>query len=58
MTVKFSVQIENQFGYNWDQTKEIITKTEEHGFHSFVSDLFCIGRFGIWNLSRKAGGKT
>ncbi|MCE7733660.1 MAG: TIGR03560 family F420-dependent LLM class oxidoreductase [Candidatus Heimdallarchaeota archaeon] len=41
MTLKFSVQIENQFGYNWDQTKEIINKTEEHGFHSFyICDHF------------------
>ncbi|MHA2028407.1 MAG: TIGR03560 family F420-dependent LLM class oxidoreductase [Candidatus Kariarchaeaceae archaeon] len=41
MTVKFSIQIENQFGYDWEQTKEIIKMTEDHGFHSFyICDHF------------------
>lgn len=41
MAVKFCVQIENQFGYDWEQTKEIIRKTEHHGYHSFyICDHF------------------
>ncbi|MHA2091524.1 MAG: TIGR03560 family F420-dependent LLM class oxidoreductase [Candidatus Kariarchaeaceae archaeon] len=41
MPVKFSVQIENQFGYDWEQTKDIILKTEELGYHSFyICDHF------------------
>ena len=41
MAVKFSIQIENQFGYNWEQTKEIIQKTEDYSYHSFyICDHF------------------
>ncbi len=38
---KFAVQIENQFGYTWKDTKEIIAKTEDFGYHSFyICDHF------------------
>ncbi|MDH5645315.1 MAG: TIGR03560 family F420-dependent LLM class oxidoreductase, partial [Candidatus Heimdallarchaeota archaeon] len=41
MTTKFSIQIENQAGYDWELTKKVIHKTEELGYHSFyICDHF------------------
>lgn len=38
---RFAIQIENQFGYTWEQIREIVDKTEKHGYHSFyICDHF------------------
>ena len=38
---KFAVQIENQFGYSWEQIMDIVLKTEKSGYHSFyICDHF------------------
>lgn len=45
MTTKFAIQIENQFGYNWNQTKKIIEETEKYGYHSFyICDHFLLDK--------------
>ena len=42
---KFAIQIENQFGYSWDQIKEIVEKAEKQGYHSFyICDHFFLDR--------------
>lgn len=39
--IKFSIQIENQFGYSWQQIKEVVEKTEQNDYHSFyICDHF------------------
>lgn len=48
MDIKFAIQIENQFGYNWDQVKEIVTKTDRLGYHSFyVCDHFLLDKDAV-----------
>lgn len=38
---KFAIQIENQFGYSWNQAKKIIEDTEKYDYHAFyVCDHF------------------
>ncbi|MCY3415094.1 MAG: TIGR03560 family F420-dependent LLM class oxidoreductase [Candidatus Heimdallarchaeota archaeon] len=34
---KFSIQIENQFGYSWDQIEQIIRKTEQYNYEAFYT---------------------
>jgi F420-dependent oxidoreductase-like protein len=46
--IKFAIQIENQFGYNWKQTKEIINKTEINNYHSFyICDHFFLDKDSV-----------
>lgn len=44
-STKFSIQIENQFGYDWQAIKEIVQKTERFGYHSFyICDHFFLDK--------------
>lgn len=43
--IKFSIQIENQFGYTWDRIKNIVEKTEDFGYESFyICDHFLLDK--------------
>ena len=50
--VKFSIQIENQFGYDWQQTREVVEQTEQHGYHSFyICDHFFLNNMQLTLLN-------